>query len=159
MNVPEVAWQQLGTFEYSFLTRWLIGSCILQMGSRSILAVVAVALVAGVSADINTIVGNFALNLVRRNCNTMAVPCSPDASERSCSSGPIDHVGSPASCILPPPTGFGPLPRPYVVSGAAYSGCNLRCCILGKPSLRLLVHCHRSAWRQSSTAMQCTVMV
>ncbi len=54
-------------------TRWLIASCMLQMGSRSILAVVAVALVAGVSADINTIVGNFALNLVRRNCSAMSV--------------------------------------------------------------------------------------
>ena len=45
----------------------------LQMGSRSILAVVAVALVAGAAADINTIVGNFALNLVRSNSYAVAL--------------------------------------------------------------------------------------
>ena len=74
MNVSEYAWRQLRMIHYKSHTRWLIASCVLQMVSRSILAVVAVALVAGVSADINTIVGNFALNLVRRNCSAMAVP-------------------------------------------------------------------------------------
>lgn len=37
---------------------------LLQMVSRAMLALVAVSLVAVASADINTIVGNFALNLV-----------------------------------------------------------------------------------------------
>ena len=74
MNVSEVAWRKLRTTDFRSHTRWLIAFCMPQMGSRSILAVVAVALVAGVAADINTIVGNFALNLVRRNSNAMAVP-------------------------------------------------------------------------------------
>ena len=62
MNVSEYAWRQLRMIHYKSHTRWLIASCVLQMVSRSILAVVAVAL------------GNFALNLVRRNCSAMAVP-------------------------------------------------------------------------------------
>lgn len=73
MNVPTIAWQQLCMMLYAFYTRWLKAFRTLQMGSRSILAVVAVGLVAGAAADINTIVGNFALNLVRSNSNATAV--------------------------------------------------------------------------------------
>ena len=57
----------------AFYTRRLMALRMLQMGSRSILAVVAVALVAGAAADINTIVGNFALNLVRSNSYAVAL--------------------------------------------------------------------------------------
>ena len=73
VNVPTFAWQQLCMMFYAFYTRWLKLFRMLQMGSRSILAVVAVVLVAGAAADINTIVGNFALNLVRSNSYAVAL--------------------------------------------------------------------------------------
>ena len=49
------------TLKASFL---MTPAVLLQMVSRAMLALVAVSLVAVASADINTIVGNFALNLV-----------------------------------------------------------------------------------------------